>query len=93
MGLTPGCRCARPDGAVLLADWLSDAWARTRAVRVLDGGLEGGPLADRAVLAELTDPDRLARARELTTGGRPTGDICRCTGDVTLALYDAQDRP
>ncbi|MEU4771173.1 hypothetical protein [Micromonospora sp. NPDC023644] len=78
---------------MLLADWLSDAWARTRAVRVLDGGLDGGPLADRAVLAELTDPDRLARARELTTGGRPTGDICRCTGDVTLALYDAQDRP
>ncbi|MDO3705828.1 hypothetical protein Q3W71_29575 [Micromonospora sp. C28SCA-DRY-2] len=76
---------------MLLTDWLPDVWARTRAVRVLDGGLDGGPLADRAVLAETRDPVRLARMRQLTTVGRFTGDVCRCLGGPTLALYGVDD--
>ncbi|SBT44157.1 hypothetical protein [Micromonospora auratinigra] len=74
-----------------LADWLPKVWTGTRQVRILDGGLLGGPVADRAVLAEITDRDRLARLRELTTTGDFTGDICRCPGRLTLALYDADD--
>ncbi|SCG49484.1 hypothetical protein GA0070609_2238 [Micromonospora echinaurantiaca] len=76
---------------MLLIDWLSEAWTRARAVRVLDGGLDGGPLAERTVLAETHDPVRLARMRQLTTVGRFTGDVCRCLGGPTLALYDADD--
>ncbi|MFI7490823.1 hypothetical protein ACIBXA_20820 [Micromonospora echinaurantiaca] len=76
---------------MLIIDWLSEVWPRTRAVRVLDGGLDGGPLAERAVLAETRDPARLARMRRLTTVGRFTGDVCRCLGGPTLALYDAAD--
>lgn len=77
---------------MLLADWLSDAWAGTRTLRILHGGLDDGPLPDREVLAELVDPARLARARELVTNGRFTGDVCRCLGGPTLALYDGDDR-
>ncbi|MFG1761006.1 hypothetical protein [Micromonospora echinofusca] len=77
------------DGAVLLPEWLSDVWARTRKVRVLRDGMDGGPLDDREVLARLTDRTRMDRARELTTNGQFTGDICRCPGGPTLALYDA----
>jgi hypothetical protein len=75
-----------------MADWLSDVWARTRTVWILSGGLADGPLDDRELLAELVDPDQLSRARELTTNGRFTGDICRCLGGPTLALYDVDDQ-
>lgn len=80
------------DAEVLLPEWLSDVWAGTRTVRVLDGGTDGGPLADREVLVRLADRPRVDRARELTTNGQFTGDICRCLGGPTLALYDAGDR-
>ncbi|MER7417975.1 hypothetical protein ABT346_14520 [Micromonospora peucetia] len=77
---------------MLLPEWLSDVWARTQTVRVLEDGMSGGPLDDREVLVQLTDRARVARAQELTTNGQFTGDICRCLGGPTLALYDANDR-
>ncbi|WP_154941272.1 hypothetical protein [Micromonospora palomenae] len=77
---------------MLLPEWLSDVWARTQVVRVLEDGIGGGPLDDRAVLFQLADRTRVNRARELTTNGQFTGDICRCLGGPTLALYDANDR-
>ncbi|MEV4757564.1 hypothetical protein AB0J86_20965 [Micromonospora sp. NPDC049559] len=75
-----------------LADWLPDVWAQTRTVRILDGGGDGGPLPERKILAGLADPAQLDRLRGLSTSGRFTGDSCRCLGNLTLALYDVDDR-
>lgn len=77
---------------MLLTDWLAETWGQTRTVRVLAGGLYDGPLIDRAVLAEIVDPARLATARQLTTNGVFTGGTCRCPGSLTLALYDVDGR-
>ncbi|SCL39720.1 hypothetical protein GA0074692_5461 [Micromonospora pallida] len=77
---------------MLLPERLSDVWTRTQTVRILDEGLDDGPLDDRQVLVQLTDQAQVNRAQELTTNGQFAGDICRCLGDLTLALYDADDR-
>ncbi|MBO4161368.1 hypothetical protein JQN83_11165 [Micromonospora sp. MMS20-R2-23] len=71
--------------------WLTDVWARTHVVRILDGGEDAGPLADRAILAELRNPSTIEAARKLTTTGRFTENICRCPGDTTIALHDDSD--
>ncbi|MEU4680742.1 hypothetical protein [Micromonospora sp. NPDC023737] len=43
------------------------------------------------MLVELVGQARISRARDLTTSGQLTGDICRCLGSLTLALYDSDD--
>ncbi|MEU8376556.1 hypothetical protein AB0C22_26030 [Micromonospora sp. NPDC048894] len=57
-------------------------------MQIVDGGEDAGPLADRAILAELRNPSTIEAAWKLTTTGRFTGDICRCPGDTTIALHD-----
>jgi hypothetical protein len=71
-----------------MIEWLDDVWSRTRAVQIVEGGEDGGPLCGRAVLAELPDAVSVEAARELTTTGRFTGDICRCHGGPTIVLRD-----
>ncbi|MFY1623646.1 hypothetical protein ACN268_10600 [Micromonospora sp. WMMD735] len=60
-------------------------------MRILDGGEDAGPLADRATLAELRSPSTIEAARKLTTTGRFTENICRCPGDTTITLHDDSD--
>ena len=71
-----------------MIEWLDDVWARTHAVQVVEGGEDGGPLPDRAVLAELRGAVSVDAARVLTTKGRFLGDICRCHGGPTIVLRD-----
>ncbi|MER6352258.1 hypothetical protein ABT186_10495 [Streptomyces sp. NPDC001634] len=70
--------------------WLDEVWGRTEAALVLEGGDDGGPLAERPVLGEVCDPEELAELRALTTAGDFLDDICRCYGSLTLALLDAE---
>ncbi|MFY1683653.1 hypothetical protein ACN265_19160 [Micromonospora sp. WMMD730] len=74
-----------------MISWLTGVWSRTHVVRILDGGEDAGPLADRATLAELRIPSTIEAARKLTTTGRFTENICRCPGDTTIALHDDSD--
>lgn len=71
-----------------MIDWLEDVWSRTRAVDTVEGGEDGGPIGERATLANLRDPSAVEAARALTTTGRFTGDICRCHGGPTIVLRD-----
>ncbi|MEV4413348.1 hypothetical protein [Catellatospora sp. NPDC049609] len=72
-----------------MIDWLDGVWSRAVAVQVLDGGEDGGDLDRRELLAEVSQPQALARARELMTAGTFTGGICRCLGGMTVVLRDA----
>ncbi|MFG3713385.1 hypothetical protein [Micromonospora sp. NPDC047730] len=74
-----------------MRQWLEDAWAHVRVARILSEGEGGPPLPDRDVLAEVADSTALEKLRTLTTSGEVLEDICRCPGDLTLALYDADD--
>ncbi|MGW2254303.1 hypothetical protein ACWCXH_29545 [Kitasatospora sp. NPDC001660] len=74
-------------------EWLDEAWARTRLVRVIEGGEEDRPLSERDVLGWVEGPDELAELRVLTSAGGFTGDICRCPGSLTLSLHDADGEP
>ncbi|WP_141721616.1 hypothetical protein [Micromonospora citrea] len=71
-----------------MRQWLDDARGRVRIARILSEGEDGPPLSEREVLAEVTDVAALEKLWKLTTSGEVTRDICRCPGDVTLALYD-----
>ncbi|WP_326549770.1 hypothetical protein [Micromonospora sp. NBC_01813] len=73
-----------------MIEWLDDVWSRTRTVQFVEGGEDGGPLRDRTVLAELSDPAAVDAARALTTEGRFLGDICRCHGGPTILLRNAE---
>ncbi|MGW3101685.1 hypothetical protein [Streptomyces sp. NPDC001100] len=70
--------------------WLDDVWGRTEAAVVLEGGDNGGPLAERGLIGEVFDAEGLAELRALTTTGTFTDDICRCFGSVTLGLLDTE---
>ncbi|MET7862774.1 hypothetical protein [Micromonospora taraxaci] len=72
-----------------MIEWLDHVWSRTRTVQIVEGGEDAGPLCGREVLAELPDAVSVEAARELTTTGRFTGDICRCHGGPTIVLRDA----
>ncbi|WOX12756.1 hypothetical protein [Streptomyces sp. N50] len=76
-------------GAVV-RDWLDEVWGRTEAAVVLEGGDNGGQLAERGLLGEVFDAEDLALLRSLTTTGAFIDDICRCHGSVTIALLDAE---
>ncbi|WP_405950755.1 hypothetical protein OG588_35115 [Streptomyces prunicolor] len=76
------------NGAEILG-WLDEVWARTAAAVVLEGGDNGGPLAERGLLGEVFDAEDLAGLRSLTTTGTFADDICRCHGRATIALLDA----
>ncbi|MFF7447021.1 MULTISPECIES: hypothetical protein [unclassified Streptomyces] len=68
--------------------WLARVWDRTEAALILEGGDDGGPLAGRRVLGEVTDPADLGELRTLTTAGDFLDDRCRCHGSLTIALLD-----
>ncbi|MDG4840290.1 hypothetical protein O7631_27500 [Micromonospora sp. WMMD967] len=72
-----------------MIEWLDHVWSQTRTVQIVEGGEDAGPLGSRAVLAELPDAVSVEAARELTTTGHFTGDICRCHGGPTIVLRDA----
>ncbi|MDV9176999.1 hypothetical protein R6V09_43595 [Streptomyces sp. W16] len=76
-------------GAVV-RDWLDEVWGRTEAAVVLEGGDDGGPLAERGLVGEVFDAEDLAELRTLTTTGEFADGICRCYGGVTIALLDAE---
>ncbi|MGX9886430.1 hypothetical protein [Streptomyces sp. NPDC002276] len=82
-------RSHRASGAEIRG-WLDDVWGRTEAAVVLDGGDNGGPLAERGLIGEVFDAEGLAELRALTTTGTFMDDICRCFGSVTIALLDAE---
>ncbi|MEW2427839.1 hypothetical protein AB0877_07490 [Micromonospora sp. NPDC047644] len=71
-----------------MIEWLDDVWSRAHAVQIVDGGEDNGPLAGRAILAELPNSGSVDTARVLTTTGRFIGDICRCHGGPTIVLRD-----
>jgi hypothetical protein len=73
-----------------IGEWLDEVWSRADTVQIVAGGEDGGPLAGRAVLAEMPNS---AALRTLTTAGRFTGDICRCHGGPTVVLRDASGEP
>lgn len=77
-------------GGAGIRDWLDAVWERAEAAVVLEGGDNGGPLAQRTVLGEVFGSEDLAELRALTTTGTFTDDICRCHGSVTIALLDAE---
>ncbi|WP_329349327.1 hypothetical protein OG226_16510 [Streptomyces sp. NBC_01261] len=76
-------------GAEILG-WLDEVWGRTAAAVVLEGGDNGGPLAERGLIGEVFDAEDLAELRTLTTTGTFADDICRCLGRVTIALLDTE---
>jgi hypothetical protein len=82
-------RWSRVSGAEV-RDWLDEVWGRTAAAVVLEGGDNGGPLAQRRIRGEVFDPEDLAELRVLTTTGAFADDICRCHGGPTIALLDAE---
>ncbi|GAA2559970.1 hypothetical protein GCM10010435_34050 [Winogradskya consettensis] len=71
--------------------WLTETWDRARKVIIADGGEDGPPVAEREVLATVEDESALRQLREWTTSENFRGDVCRCPGDLTVALYDAED--
>ena len=71
----------------IVAEWLHGVWGNTSRLEVLAGGEDAGVVADRRVLVVIDDGDVLSRMRRLTSTGTFTGDICRCPGEMTLALY------
>lgn len=71
-----------------LRAWLNDVWRRTHQVEVLDGGEDGPAVGERRTLAVIDDTAVLAQVERLATTGDLVRDICRCPGDITLALYD-----
>ncbi|GAA2500721.1 hypothetical protein [Winogradskya humida] len=71
--------------------WLKETWDRARKVVIADGGEDGQPVAGREVLATVEDETALRQLREWTTSGNLRGDVCRCPGDLTVAVYDAED--
>lgn len=75
-----------------MIDWLDGMWSRTHVVQIVEGGEDAGPLANRAVLAELRDAAEIGTARMMSTAGRFTGDICRCHGGPTILLRDVAGR-
>lgn len=74
----------------MVRGWLDEVWGRTEAAVVLEGGENGGPLAERGLIGEVFDAEGLAELRALTTTGEFVDDICRCFGSVTIALLDAE---
>ncbi|MBV1855574.1 hypothetical protein [Catellatospora tritici] len=76
---------AEPSAAV--RQWLARAWSAATRVALLAGGEDAPPVANRPVLARVDDPVALDRLRRLTTTGTFAGDVCRCPGDLTIALY------
>ncbi|WP_328678883.1 hypothetical protein [Streptomyces sp. NBC_00343] len=76
-------------GAEILG-WLDEVWGRTAAAVVLEGGDNGGPLAERGLIGEVFDAEDLTELRTLTTTGTFADDICRCLGRVTIALLDTE---
>jgi hypothetical protein len=82
-------RRSRRNGAEV-RDWLDEVWGRTAAAVVLEGGDNGGPLAERGLIGEVFDAEELAELRILSTTGTFADDICRCLGSVTVALLDTE---
>lgn len=87
--MTEPPRRNRANGAVI-RDWLDEVWARTEAAVILEGGDNGGPLAQRGIRGEVFAPEDLAELRALTTTGAFADDVCRCHGGPTIALLDAE---
>ncbi|MGN9766574.1 hypothetical protein ACTMS2_15620 [Micromonospora sp. SD12] len=69
--------------------WLNGAWIRARRLEVLPGGEDAPPPGRRQPIAVIDDIDYLDRVRKWTTTGEFAHDVCRCPGDLTLALYDS----
>jgi hypothetical protein len=68
--------------------WLDSAWSRARRLAVLEGGESDIPVARRRPLFETSEVTDLRAIGEWLTTGLFTGDICRCPGELTFALYD-----
>jgi hypothetical protein len=73
---------------VAVRAWLDDVWSRARRFAVLEGGESDIPVARRRPLAETNDVSVVRRVGAWLTTGLFTGDICRCPGELTIALYD-----
>lgn len=86
----PGPERARGASGAEVRNWLGEVWERAEAAVVLEGGDNGGPLAERGLIGEVFDAEDLAELRALTTTGTFIDDICRCFGSVTIALLDAE---
>ncbi|MBK3564073.1 hypothetical protein [Streptomyces sp. MBT62] len=85
-----GAERSRGASGAEVRGWLDEVWGRTEAAVVLEGGDNGGPLAERGLIGEVFDAEGLAELRALTTTGTFIDDICRCYGSVTIALLDAE---
>ncbi|RSM72581.1 hypothetical protein DMB66_05435 [Actinoplanes sp. ATCC 53533] len=77
------------DAGVLIRERLGDVWSQAHVVQIVAGGENHGPLARRAVLAEIRSASSVDALRTLVTAGRLTGDICRCHGGPTVVVRDA----
>ncbi|MCX4388229.1 hypothetical protein OG777_15000 [Micromonospora peucetia] len=73
----------------LIQCWLNEAWARVKRLEILPGGEDFPPLSRRQSIAVIDVGDDINRVRKWTTEGEFAEDVCRCPGDLTLALYDA----
>src|SRR5215218_7093909 len=67
--------------------WLTEIWSTARSLAVLRGGEDGPAVQLRELIAVIDDPSILHQVREWTTSGDYKGDVCRCPGDLTLALH------
>jgi hypothetical protein len=74
-----------------IRQWLNEAWAHVKRLEILQGGEDGPPVSQRQVIAVIDDHDAVRRVQGWTTSGEFAGDVCRCSGDLTLALYDAKN--
>ena len=68
--------------------WLETAWRGTRRVVIVEGGESDVPVTCRQEIETIADSEILGLLQEWTTAGSFAGDICRCPGDLALALLD-----